>query len=253
VSVLERVHADGRLIEVRAAGRTLRLYVDGVLHTSYSPVRPLTGAVWDPLALSAFLAPPGTVKRCLLLGVGGGAAIHLLRRHVGPEHMVAVDIDRRILGIAREWFGVEGPDVELVEADATRWVRGKGRGRFDLVVDDLFEEVEGIPVRHIGTDERGWWRRLEKRVALEHGVLVVNFGDEGDLYSSSLLHDLELRLGFPAALRFSFAQYENAIVALMRRPISLTTFRRRLAAHPVLGRAGARRLMRFRIHPLWPR
>jgi hypothetical protein len=30
------------------------------------------------------------------------------------------------------------------------------------------------------------------------------------------------------------------------------TFRRRLAAHPVLGRASARRLMRFRVHRLWP-
>jgi hydrogenase-4 component F len=56
MSVLHRQElGDGRILEVRSAQATRRLYVDGVLHTSYSPARPLTGAVWDPLALAGFL------------------------------------------------------------------------------------------------------------------------------------------------------------------------------------------------------
>ena len=40
---------DGTHYQVRTAGKTLRLYTDGVLHSQYNPVKRLTGSVWDLL------------------------------------------------------------------------------------------------------------------------------------------------------------------------------------------------------------
>jgi spermidine synthase len=251
VTVLLRTERDGRVFEVRAAGNTRRLYVDGVLHTSHNPTRALTGSVWDPLALAAFLAPPDTVKDCLVLGVGGGAAVHLLRRHVHPERITGIEYDRRILDLARKWFDLKGRDLELIEADAIAWVKTAERHKYHLVVDDLFEELDGEPVRHDSAQSATWWRRLERLIAPD-GVLVVNFAWESDVSSSALCQDIRFRESFAAAFRFTFPSYENCVVALCRRPVSLSTFRRRLAAHPELGTAAARKLANFRVGRLWP-
>jgi len=60
---------------VRSAGYSLRLYTDGVFHTQYNPGNPLTGHIWDLLMLPAFFYEPDTIKRVLVLGVGGVASI----------------------------------------------------------------------------------------------------------------------------------------------------------------------------------
>lgn len=250
MSVLWRREDGGRIIEVRSARATRRLYVDGVLHTSHSPVRPLTGAVWDHLALSALLARPNGVRRVLVLGLGGGAVVHLLRLHVAPQRITAVELDPVLVDVAQTWFDVGGPDLELVTADALAWVRRNTRRRFDLIVDDLFGESGGEPVRAAGDDE-GWWPRLASMLA-PGGVLAVNFAELRDLTSSALCQDVTLRRTFPVALRFSCPHYDNAAAAFCRAPASAGALRRRIDATPSLSTAQARKLLRFRVHRLWP-
>jgi spermidine synthase len=251
LSVLWRGESEGRTVEVRNAGRTRRLYVDGVLHTAWNPARPLTGSIWDHMALAALFAPPGRIRRVLLLGVAGGAVVHLLRRHAAPDEIVAVDRDAVLLDVAREWFDVEGPDLRVVCTDAADWVRRHATERFDMVVDDLFGEEGGEPVRaaDLGDD---WWRRLG-RLVRPGGLLVVNFAELSDLISSPVCYDVSLRTRFPAAFRFSCEQYLNAVAALLTEPRSAASYRAALRWAPTLQGADARRLMRFRVHSLWPR
>ncbi len=66
--------------EVRSAGSPLRLYTDGVFHSQYNPEQLLTGHVWDLLMLPAFFYPKNTIKRVLVLGVGGGAVVAYVTR-----------------------------------------------------------------------------------------------------------------------------------------------------------------------------
>jgi spermidine synthase len=255
VSVLHRHVADGRVVEVRAAGRTRRLYVDGVFHTEWNSGRPLTGAIWDHLALPTFLVAPEGARRVLMLGVGGGAVLRILECLAPPERVVGVELDGLLLRLGRDWFGLAETRAELVEGDAGAWVRGalrRRRERFDLVVDDVFGEEQGNPVRPRGFDDGRWWRRLSRLLA-PGGVLVVNFVGEADLTTSDLCQDIAFRRRFPAAFRFSCRGYENAAVALMSNAVGPRTFRARLHAHPALRPAAARRLMRFRVHRLWPR
>jgi spermidine synthase len=231
-----------RRAEVRSAGASLRLYVDGVLHTAWNPRTGLTGAVWDPLAFAALLAAR-PVRTVLLLGVGGGAAVHLLRRHVRPARIVAVEREAVLLDVARRHFGLAGPDVELVEADAVAWVAAARRPAFDLVIDDLFHEEDGEPVRAAGGTS--WWRRLARRTS-RGGVLVVNFAERSRFESSALARDPWFRRRFPTAVRFSCPGYTNAIVAFTDAPGGAALLRRRLADLPTVAGA-ARRLLRFRV------
>lgn len=251
MAILDTGWIGGRRWEVRGAGATRRLLVDGVLHTAWNPRRAVTGAVWDPLALSAFLAEPGSVRRVLLLGLGGGAAVHLLRRHVRPRRIVAVEREAAIAVLAEQWFGVAGPDVEIVTADAIRWAR-RNRERFDLVIDDIFGEHSGEPLRAAGGVR--WWRGLAARVTAG-GVLVVNFTEGGDAPKSPLARDPWFARRFPSAVRFTFPGYTNAVVALGPagpdgRPLGPAALLSRIRASPGFTDSGERRLLRLRASPL---
>ena len=45
----------GRDYQVRSAGKSLRLYTEGVFHTQYNPDHLLSGGIWDLLALPALM------------------------------------------------------------------------------------------------------------------------------------------------------------------------------------------------------
>ncbi len=265
MSLLHREVANDRLVEVRGAGRTRRLYVDGVLHSAWNPTQPLTGAVWDHLALPAFLTRGGVARSALVLGVGGGSALRMLASLARPPRLVGVELDATLLRLARDWFGLDelagarseaagssGDGLELVHGDADSWLRDHGGERFDLVVDDLFGEQDGVPVRPPGLDDGAWWTRLAEAVS-PGGVLVVNFVELADLIGSALCQDVSFRRRFPAAVRFSCPGYANAATALLPDDLPARVIRRRLTSHPDLRTASARRLLRFRVHRLWPR
>lgn len=239
------------LVEVRSAGRTRRLYVDGVLHTQYNPAVPLTGDYWDPVALSALLRPAAETRRALVLGVGGGAALHLLSRFVAPDTMVGIELDALHLELAERFFGLE-PQIEglqLVRAEAARWLRDYRGARFDLVVDDLYSQEDGEPVRAISVDDR--WLRALIRPLSSHGILTLNLPDQQAL--RSLLRRLgpALRRRFGSAFRFASPQAENAIVAFAPRGASRRAMRHRLRTHRAMASRRARALARFRGYDLW--
>jgi hypothetical protein len=131
-----------------------------------------------------------------------------------------------------------------------RFVERSGDRRFDLVVDDLFDEVDGEPVRHAAADGGVWWRRLAGLLR-PGGVLVVNFTWRRDLITSDLCQDVAFRTTFPSAFRFTFRSYENAVGAFATAPVSAATFNRRIAAHSELGLASTRRQARHRLTTLW--
>ena len=87
--------------EVRSAGNTRRLYTNGVFHSQYNSTQPVTGSVWDLLLLPAFFLPASSLKRVLVLGVGGGAVIRQLNHFLQPEQIVGVELNPVHLEVAR--------------------------------------------------------------------------------------------------------------------------------------------------------
>jgi spermidine synthase len=236
----------GTRYQVRRAGGSVRLYTNGILHSQYNAARPLTGSVWDLLTVPAFLLAPGAVQRVLVLGIGGGAVIQQLRRFVQPHTVVGVELSAVHLAVARRFFGVRGEGVRLVRADAVQWLHAYRGAPFDLVVDDLFGDADGEPVRAVAADRH--WSALLLRHLAPQGVLVVNFPTREELEASALQNEPRIRARFASAFRFSTAQNDNAVGAFCRASATPRQLRERLRRTPGLDPRRSR--LRYRIRSL---
>lgn len=110
------------------------------------------------------------LRSILLLGLGAGSVVELLRRKGRVKAPItALEIDPVMVEIAREHFGLSRwKNLEVITADAVAWVAHENR-RFDLVVVDLFDEAVIPPACRTP-----WFlRRLRDHLA-PGGLLVFN-------------------------------------------------------------------------------
>lgn len=107
------------------------LLVDGVVQSIAVEEGRAVDGYW------AALVPGLRPRRALLLGLGGGTVLQLLRRRFGEVAVVAVEIDPEIVALARAELGLDLAGVELVLGDAVAFVQAC-QGRFDYVCVDLY-------------------------------------------------------------------------------------------------------------------
>ncbi|MCP8898886.1 spermidine synthase [Gilvimarinus xylanilyticus] len=216
----------GQVCQVRRAGRSLRLYTDGVFHSQYHPQRLLEDNLWDLLWLPTLAQPE--VKRVLVLGVGGGAVMRKLNQLYPEALVIGVDISAAHLTLARDYFGVRGPQMSLYAADALEFVRFYRGPRFDVIVDDLFVGSGSEPTRVQAVDEH--WCNALTRLLSPNGLWVVNFASGKELMDSFAIKNRAL---FPAAFSLAHRRYENGFGAFYRRRLGSVypTIASRLAEH----------------------
>ncbi len=232
MAVIWEKQVDGVHYQVRSAGSTRRLYTNGVFHSQYNPANPVTGHVWDLLMVPAFFYAAGSVRRVLVLGVGGGAVIRLLRRFVVPDAIVGVELNPLHLFVARRFFGVGQQTARLVQADAMKWIRDYRGPPFDMIVDDLFGELNGEPVRAVEMNVR-WFQSLLQHLSPQ-GMIVANFTSTQALRDCAYYSSRRLAGRFAGAFQLKTPADENAVGVFLRRPSSPRTLRSNLRATPGL-------------------
>ncbi len=210
--------------EVRTAGASLRLYSNGVLHSQYNPNHPISGAIWDLLLLPGFFlkTPP---KRILVLGLGGGTVVHLLRHFFPLSDITCVELDKEHIHIAQQFFKIPAKNTRLVHGDAYDFLKSEGEQKnekYDWIIDDVFQHLSGEPKR-------------EK-----------TFSEIFNLYLSALSHDGLLSLNViadrqysqlrPLSINFKHAYvlrhplYVNRVVSLLNDGADLKEFKTKLSA-----------------------
>ena len=215
----------GERYEIRTAGQSVRLYTNGVLHTQYHPRRRVTGGVWDLLALPAVALPQ--VRRVLLLGVGGGAAIHLLHDWCPGVEVTGVELNAMHLTLARRFFGLKGKGITLVHGDARTFVEQYRGEPFDLVIEDLFGG-NGEPDRSFAAD-RQWCNALSRLVSND-GALVINTLERKQLRETAFVNDRAVRRQWQSHLCLTLPAYANAVGVFYRKPVTPAQFRRAVRA-----------------------
>lgn len=120
----------------RREGR-VDLEVAGASFSSWHPRVLMTGLAWDAITAACLLRAGGPPRTALMLGLGGGTVARQLGA-VSPETRVtAVELDEAVVAMAREHMGLDGLGVDVVIGDAYEFV-ARDRGRFDVVIDDLY-------------------------------------------------------------------------------------------------------------------
>lgn len=212
MAVLWSHEEDGNRYEVRSAGASLRLYRNGVHHSQWNPDRPLSGSVWDLITLPALHRPVASLEDGLMLGFGAGAVARQLCDLAGLQRLVGVEIDPMHLSIAQGFFECSGR-CELVGADAVEWVHEEGEeASYDLIIDDLYSEEEGIPIRCAPTDFE-WFSALV-RLLRPGGILVLNTIEPKRVPDLPLLRHPQLKSRLPHRIMYQIHGYENRVVAL---------------------------------------
>lgn len=242
MAIIWRQESAGKHYEVRRAGSSLRLYTNGAFHSQYNPRHLFTGAVWDLLTLPVLYAPDPP-RKLLVLGLGGGTAVHQLNRLLAECDITAVELDPVHIDVARRLFRVEAPNVTLVQADALAWIR-RHRATWDAVIDDLFLDAPNDPERPQPVDA-AWLTRLASRTR-RHGMVIQNHLSPRLVEALLDEHAPLLERYFRTALMFTTPRYENAILALYRDRLDVKRAGR-LALGRVDGiRRGAAGKLRFR-------
>ncbi len=218
--------------EVRSAGRTRRLYTNGVFHSQYNPNHIITGSVWDLLFLPSQFYQPDALQRILVLGVGGGAVVHMLNRFCQPAQIVGIELNPMHIRIAKNHFDLRYPNFELVQADAIRWMTEYDGEPFDLIIDDLYGESEGEPSRAICADEH-WFDVLMDHLT-EQGGIVMNFVDYREWLDSAYFASDFIRSSFPSVYQFATSTCHNAVVGFLPMATQTKELRSRLQTNPIL-------------------
>ncbi len=245
MAVVWQQEKKGVLYQVRSAGKTLRLYTDGVLHSQYNPHQPVTGHAWDWLMLPAFFYPEDSIRRVLVLGVGGGTVIHQLNCFIKPEEIVGVEMSQTHLSLGKRFFGLKKKNIQLIHADAIAWLHDYQGQPFDMIIDDVFSEADGEPLAASSADSR--WFGLMLKHLNPQGVIVKNFIDRKSLRQSSLLAKKLGHKAFNKCYQFDNPFNENVVVACSKVRLDARNLRKRLLETPGLNPTRKTCRLRYRL------
>jgi len=234
--------------EVRSAGKSLRLYTDGVFHSQYNPEQILTGHVWDLLMIPAFFYSKSKIRRVLVLGVGGGAALHMLHHFVSPEKIVGIELNPVHLTVARRYFNLKHKSIELIEADAISWLENYQGESFDMIIDDLFTEKNGEPVSVVSAN-REWFTCLLKHLNKD-GVVVRNYLSKKELLESAGVNNKTIKSRFISVFQLTSSLNENFVGVYSKCKVSSAGLRNNLIKVPKLNPKLKSCRLRYRIRQL---
>lgn len=204
------------------------LYVDGSCASFLRRGSETTGGSWDLLAAPVLLVAHPR-PRVLLLGVGAGTVIRILRALRPDAEIVAVDNDAEVLAVARREFALDALGAVIRCGDARRFIdRLPTSQRFDLIVDDIYAGSGDAMHK-----PAGWRATLRRALARLHpgGLLICNALDAADA------RRLREQLARPMVV-LQHADYYNHFLLAGRRPMpSARAVGRVLRAAPLLADA----------------
>lgn len=161
------------IVMTQGADDDLRLFLNGDLQFSARDEYRYHEALVHP-------AMAGPHARVLVLGGGDGLALREILRYPGVRRVVDVELDARVTALARDDArlralnrdALRDPRVEVVNADAFRWLRTAAE-RFDVVVAD-FPDPDDAATAKLYSQEL--YDGLRRRVLAPDGRLVVQAG-----------------------------------------------------------------------------
>ena len=237
--------------EVRSAGATLRLYTNGAFHSQYNPNHLFTGGIWDLLVIPALFSSAlnfgqRSDTEVLILGVGGGAAIHLFNELLSQPPITGIEYDKIHLDIARNHFHCHGEHTQLIHADAYDWVN-KDKNKYSILLDDLFVDGPVDPIRPNAVNQQ-WIEQLASMLTAD-GILIQNH--LSPVTARSVARSNYTRKQFAHALLFHHPRYANGILGLYKHPVDIKVTRSEINRHIKQNYPGELKRLIYRVETIY--
>jgi len=147
-------------------------------------------------------------QEVFVAGGGEGATAREVLRHSTVSRLVMVDIDGEVVGLCRRYLphhqgAFEDPRLRLHIADARAFLQ-ETRDRFDIIVLDLADPIEGGPAYLLYTQE--FYQMARERLR-PGGMLVTQSGPAGVLTFTEVFTAIHrtLRQVFPIVVPYAVA------------------------------------------------
>ena len=216
MAILWQQRIDGNHYEVRTAGASVRLYRNGVNHSQWNPKRPLSGSIWDLITLPSLHRPFNSLKDVLILGFGAGAVGRQMLELLRPERIVGIEMDPIHHSIADGFFECSG-GCDLIAGDAVEWVHESSeKACYDVIVDDLYAEEDGIPLRCVPMDTE--WCEALTALLKPSGILIFNIIEPEKIKHLPIFKSTKLKKRFTETVMYRIDGYENRIIAFSDVP-----------------------------------
>lgn len=115
------------------------------------------------------------MQQCLVLGLGGGTVIKILKRYHQALVFTVIELDPVIINIAKKYFDMDKiDDLNIINTDALSWIKQTGK-KYDLVIFDLY----------VGKTNPRESRKIEflqhlKKILNKSGIILFNAHYQND-------------------------------------------------------------------------
>jgi spermidine synthase len=202
-----------RVVQAPDGSRSLELNEGVAVHSLYRPGSFLTGGYWDDFLVLPHAVLPHPPRRVAILGNAAGTVARAYGHYFRSTWVDAVEIDRRLTEIGRRLFGLGGPRLRTITADARPFLRSTNE-RYDAIFVDAYRQ----PYIPFYLTSREFWELTRKRLA-PGGVVVMNVGHpEGDNRLERAL-TATTRSAFPSVARDA-VEPTNSLLAASTAPLS---------------------------------
>jgi spermidine synthase len=130
-------------IEVFQTEKTRSLSVNGTVQSINWDAPSCKKRVWGQL-VELVKKERSEAKYILLFGLGGGTMVHLFSRELPNVRVVAVEIDKVMIDVAKQFFDIDSlSNLSVINADALRVVSEPEKfdlhkDTFDVVIIDIY-------------------------------------------------------------------------------------------------------------------
>ena len=167
-------------------------------------------------SMMAFLLFAPEPQRVVSVGLGGGSVNKWIYRHLPQAEQVAIELNPRVITVARQYFQVPADNARLqvIQADGARWV-AEHSGSADVVLVDGYDGKSHAA--ELATPE---FYCAVARALRSDGILAVNLWGS-DRRFDEYVHRIEAAFEGQVACVPALQKGNIIVLAFKRRPLSL--------------------------------
>nr|XP_022321268.1 methyltransferase-like protein 13 [Crassostrea virginica]XP_022321269.1 methyltransferase-like protein 13 [Crassostrea virginica] len=159
---------------------------------------------------------------CVLIGLGGGGLPNFLHQHIPQMEIDSVDIDPKVLEVARKWFGYQEDERQRAHvADGIQFVQEtlkKGQKKDIVIIDvDSKDRTTGMSCPPLPFVEPAFLSNV-KELLKDSGILMINVVCRDEKLKNQVFQDIQKV--FPFVYTKDFTDDVNTVLyALPSQPV----------------------------------